>query len=233
MGSIPPIPRSESPLWRRKEKEERPASLLRESLPKKPRPGPPPERLRTPRMSSSSDEDESTQNHIPVFSTTAPTPERTEKQQRYRSGSFASSIALPIMSDSMTLLMEETPGMAGIRINHDNRSFKSTDSPPPSPTLAVGKSFATAPNGDSPARTIKHHRETTPCTSPAFHTAARPIPRKQGGLRTPTFDHSPTSSMDYSFMPASPGSLVLRDEDDLHLADLVSVIHDDSHDDSN
>lgn len=39
--------------------------------------------------------------------------------------------------------------------------------------------------------------------------------------------------MDYSFMPASPGSLVLRDEDDRHLADLVSIIHDDSHDDSN
>ena len=120
--------------------------------------------------------------------------------------------------------MEETPGMAGIRVNHsslDNRSFKSTDSPPPSPTLAIGKSI---PYTDPFTRTITR-RDATP---PTFQTVARPIPKKQGGLRTSPFDLSPTSSMEYSVMPASPGSLVLRDEDDLHLADLVSVTHDDS-----
>jgi hypothetical protein len=193
-----------------------------------------------PRRSISSDDDESGQDHIPVFSTTAPTPERNEGQLRHRSSSFASSIALPVLSDSMTMLMEETPGMAGIRVKHtslDTRSFRSTDSLPPSPSLGIGKAIPPIPSSDTLARTITR-REAASSTSPTpfqsqSQSAARPISKKQGGLRSSTFDLSPTSSMDYSFMPASPGSLVLRDEDDRHLADLVSIAHDDDlHDDS-
>lgn len=144
------------------------------------------------------------------------------RPQHKRNPSEASSAAFPLMSGSMTMLLQETPGGLAPSIGNDSLfapSPSASGSEPPSPTLVIGRIQSSATE-----------RDFRQITNPA---APNQTPAKAGKTASGHFlsaagvgDLSPTTTADYSFTPGSPGSLVLRPEDERHLGDL-QILHND------
>jgi hypothetical protein len=126
-----------------------------------------------------------------------------------------SSIIVPRMDHSMSMLLQEkgyTDGFDGNSLysGHDG-------SPPPSPTLILGK---TTNRLSAPTQPDRGFLTSPPSGLP--HTPSRP--RKANPPST-IMEMSPTTTTaDYSIAPGSPGSLVLRPEDERHLGELLSFM---------
>lgn len=170
-------------------------------------------------------------NHVP------PSPDGHEESRRFpvyeedqsplrnrshrRISSDASSIAVPRVDQSMSMLLQEN----GYGQGYDQASLYSANegSPPLLPRAMSGK---TVPGTGELARSA---------STGSNHLAAG-INQRSYGLQTPTRskrNHPPstimemsptTTTADYSFNPGSPGSLVLRPEDEHHLGDLLSLM---------
>ncbi|KAG8811027.1 hypothetical protein FRC17_002661 [Serendipita sp. 399] len=150
----------------------------------------------------------------------AESPFNERRYGHHRMSSDASSLVVPRMNQSMTMLLQENTYGDGL----DGASLYSANdgSPPPSPTLVLGK---------------KIKRSSIPPPLPTSLLSPGTLltdNAKQGTLHTPSRNRKRTSSAmemspttttaDYSVAPGSPGSLVLRPEDERHLGDLTNFI---------
>ena len=138
-----------------------------------------------------------------------------------RISSDASSLAVPRMDQSMSMLLQEN----GYGEGYDESSLYSANegSSPPSPTIIVGKIGARSGNVSQPPGRDGHLLATDANQrGSSLQTPSRirkPQPPSTIMEMSPT-----TTTADYSFNPGSPGSLVLRPEDDRHLGDLLSLM---------
>ncbi|PVF93002.1 hypothetical protein CPB86DRAFT_819162 [Serendipita vermifera] len=140
---------------------------------------------------------------------------RSRDRGHQRLSSDASSIIVPRMDHSMSMLLQEK----GYTDAFDGSSLYSAHdgSPPPSPTLVLGKMTNRL---SAPTQSDRTFLTSPPSGLP--HTPSRP--RKANPPST-IMEMSPTTTTaDYSIAPGSPGSLVLRPEDERHLDDLLSFI---------
>ncbi|KAG8785123.1 hypothetical protein FRC15_001940 [Serendipita sp. 397] len=148
----------------------------------------------------------------------AGSPFNERRYGHHRISSDASSLGVPRMNQSMTMLLQENTYGDGL----DATSLYSANdgSPPPSPTLVLGK---------------KSTRLAAPTQFPTSSLAPNTLGdyTRQGNLQTPrnrkraslAMETSPTTTTaDYSIAPGSPGSLVLHPEDERHLGDLMSFM---------
>ena len=158
------------------------------------------------------------QRQFPVYEEDQ-SPLRNRSHRRISSD--ASSIAVPRVDQSMSMLLQEN----GYADGYDETSLYSANegSPPPSPTMVLGK---ITPRTES----------SQPSATANGRLLAAGTNQRSFGLQTPTrsrknqppstiMEMSPTTTTaDYSFNPGSPGSLVLRPEDEHHLGDLLSLM---------
>lgn len=145
--------------------------------------------------------------------------------RHHRGSSVASSVAVPKTNQSMTMLLQETgygDGLDGMSLYdaHDG-------SPPPSPTLVLGKVAAR-----NAGRDIASVQDSSQLLSVNSRNSGPQTPsrnRRQGRSSMPMEMSPTTTTADYSIAPGSPGSLVLRPEDEHHLGDLLSFTSNDDH----
>lgn len=151
------------------------------------------------------------------------------KEGHSRIPSEASSIAMPGMDQSMSMLLQEK----GYDEGYDQASLYSLNDGiiPSSPTLKLGKagSQQAAPTQPSvPPLPNSVHPPNPQYLHSGFstRTGGPQTPRSQRGHpSSAAMDMSPTTTTaDYSFTPGSPGSLVLKPEDERHLGDLLSFM---------
>lgn len=144
----------------------------------------------------------------------------SSRLQHARLPSDASSIVVPRMDQSMTMLLQEKTYEDAF----DGTSLYNDGSTPPSPTMVLGKlSARPASDARSASGSQRLHADS--------------LNHQPGGLQTPsrkrtlgstTMETSPTTTTaDYSVAPGSPGSLVLRPEDEQHLDELLSFMGND------
>lgn len=152
------------------------------------------------------------------------TPARSSPQRHHRQASETSSTGVPDMGDSMSMLLNETPGLsnsgfdgASLYSNHNG-----SGSPPPSPTLVLRKH---AEYRDTPILGTSGKQNLSP---PSSSRGLAQTPARQNSKTqrySALMELSPTTTTaDYSFTPGSPGSLILRPEDEMHLGDLASIM---------
>lgn len=149
-----------------------------------------------------------------------PQQPRSAQLQHARLPSDASSIVVPRMDQSMSMLLQEKSYEDGF----DGTSLYSANdgSPPPSPTMVLGKMTARATSETKPGNQRFFSSSLSPQAG-SIHTPARRRTAASANMETsPT-----TTTADYSVAPGSPGSLVLRPEDERHLDELLSFMGND------
>lgn len=139
------------------------------------------------------------------------------KTRHDRLPSDTSSIVVPRIDQSMSMLLQEKED------GYDGTSLYSggDGSLPPSPTMHI----------DKPSPRSSHHSHLTPNRQPTSDSLSPNITglhtpvRKRTNPASTNMDLSPTTTTaDYSYVPGSPGSLVLRPEDERHLDELLSFV---------
>jgi hypothetical protein len=138
-----------------------------------------------------------------------------------RISSDASSVVVPRVDQSMSMLLQEN----GYGEGYDESSLYSANegSPPPSPTLVLGKAGPRA--GETPQASGADSRLLTTGANNRVFSLQTPSRNRRNQPPSTIMEMSPTTTTaDYSFNPGSPGSLVLRPEDDRHLGDLLSLM---------
>ena len=145
--------------------------------------------------------------------------------RHHRGSSEASSVAVPKANHSMSMLLQETTygdGLDGMSLYdaHDG-------SPPPSPSLILGKLATRNAVRDAASAREKTQLLTVESRNSGSQTSSRN--RRQGRASMPMEMSPTTTTADFSVAPGSPGSLVLLPEDEHHLGDLLSFTSHDDH----
>ncbi|KIM24613.1 hypothetical protein M408DRAFT_331711 [Serendipita vermifera MAFF 305830] len=168
-------------------------------------------------------------NHVPASpdeqddSRRFPTYEEDQSPLRNKShrriSSDASSIAVPRIDQSMSMLLQEN----GYGQGYDGASLYSMNdgSPPSSPKAPLGR--ATSLSGE--ATSVNNGRLLTAGATQRSFGHQTPTRNRKNHPPSTIMEMSPTTTTaDYSIHPGSPGSLVLRPEDEHHLGDLLSLM---------
>jgi len=152
----------------------------------------------------------------------SPQRPRSARLQHARLPSDVSSIVVPRMDQSMSMLLQEKTYEDGF----DGTSLYSANdgSPPASPTMVLGKMPAYATSETKPIPS--NQRFLSSSLSPQAGSGHTPVRRRTA--TSANMEMSPTTTTaDYSVTPGSPGSLVLRPEDERHLGELLSFMGND------